>query len=522
MPVRYADGAGDLSQLRDPLVVGSGPVGIVLALCLARAGINVTLVEGGGELPALDQPLDLEAEFSASPLSGASVGRTRQIGGGLNLWGGQLASPHLCELTVAGQNSWPFDYAQLTPYFSKVTRLLAQIDVAFPPNNTSILAEMGALREQELELIATAWLKRPKLGPEIWNEIRESSRIHLLHGAFVDKILVDPVSARVQGVSALCQNGKKISIGASHVVLANGAIETSRLLLQLSIEGRPQCWSSLKWLGRGFNEHLDAMTATIKPLDARRLMNVFDPIIVKGTKYTYKLFTQTNAISSVAMLAMPGNIRNSLSELRILLRGLSPKMQVTERRRLVRAIMASARETMPLALRYLRHKRIGTVLRGEGLLRIAVEQPIRFDSKIELSTDRVDTRGIPLSRINWIKGQEEADAFLETTKKVKRWAESNRIASIEIASQLLEDPLGFAESADDGLHHAGGARMAARPSDGVVDSHLKVFGTDNLYCCGSSVFPRSGYANPTLLAMALAARLADKLIIENQRALQCS
>ena len=32
-----------------------------------------------------------------------------------------------------------------------------------------------------------------------------------------------------------------------------------------------------------------------------------------------------------------------------------------------------------------------------------------------------------------------------------------------------------------------------------------------LYIAGSSVFPTSGYANPTLTAVALAIRLADRL-----------
>jgi choline dehydrogenase-like flavoprotein len=53
--------------------------------------------------------------------------------------------------------------------------------------------------------------------------------------------------------------------------------------------------------------------------------------------------------------------------------------------------------------------------------------------------------------------------------------------------------------------------MADAEADGVVDRHCRVHGIGNLYLAGSSVFPTSGYANPTLTLIALAVRLADHL-----------
>ena len=60
-------------------------------------------------------------------------------------------------------------------------------------------------------------------------------------------------------------------------------------------------------------------------------------------------------------------------------------------------------------------------------------------------------------------------------------------------------------------HHLGTTRMSDRPEDGVVDTDGRVHTVPNLYIAGSSVFPTSGYVNPTLSAVALAARLADHL-----------
>jgi choline dehydrogenase-like flavoprotein len=62
-----------------------------------------------------------------------------------------------------------------------------------------------------------------------------------------------------------------------------------------------------------------------------------------------------------------------------------------------------------------------------------------------------------------------------------------------------------------GYHHMGTTRMASDRSRGVVDGDCRVHGIANLYIAGSSVFPTSGWANPTLTILALALRLADHL-----------
>jgi len=60
-------------------------------------------------------------------------------------------------------------------------------------------------------------------------------------------------------------------------------------------------------------------------------------------------------------------------------------------------------------------------------------------------------------------------------------------------------------------HHMGTCRMSASPDGGVVDEDLRVHGLQNLYLCGSAVFPSGGAAQPTLTIAALAHRLADHL-----------
>jgi len=65
------------------------------------------------------------------------------------------------------------------------------------------------------------------------------------------------------------------------------------------------------------------------------------------------------------------------------------------------------------------------------------------------------------------------------------------------------------EEFNSSAHQIGTTRMAVSPGEGVVDADCRVHGVNNLFVAGSSVFPTSGHANPTLTIVALAVRLAD-------------
>jgi choline dehydrogenase-like flavoprotein len=53
--------------------------------------------------------------------------------------------------------------------------------------------------------------------------------------------------------------------------------------------------------------------------------------------------------------------------------------------------------------------------------------------------------------------------------------------------------------------------MSSSPREGIVDANCRVHDVNNLFVASSSVFPTSGQANPTLLAVAMAARLAEHI-----------
>lgn len=67
-----------------------------------------------------------------------------------------------------------------------------------------------------------------------------------------------------------------------------------------------------------------------------------------------------------------------------------------------------------------------------------------------------------------------------------------------------------------GTHQIGMVRMGTNARDGVVDGNLRSFDLPNLFVTSTAVLPTSGQANPTLTAMALAVRLANRLSAESE------
>lgn len=86
-----------------------------------------------------------------------------------------------------------------------------------------------------------------------------------------------------------------------------------------------------------------------------------------------------------------------------------------------------------------------------------------------------------------------------------------KLAEVSLLPGVEEGDASLLERMRDHNHHAGGTCMGWSARDGVVDTDLRVFGTDNLYVLGASVFRTTSNANTTFLALALATRLARHL-----------
>jgi choline dehydrogenase-like flavoprotein len=92
---------------------------------------------------------------------------------------------------------------------------------------------------------------------------------------------------------------------------------------------------------------------------------------------------------------------------------------------------------------------------------------------------------------------------------------AEQMAAAGLPAPMLESWVAEGRLADaapiDMAHTMGTTRMALDPREGVVDANCKVHGVEGLYVAGGSVLPTSGHANPTLMIIGIAIRLADHL-----------
>jgi choline dehydrogenase-like flavoprotein len=126
--------------------------------------------------------------------------------------------------------------------------------------------------------------------------------------------------------------------------------------------------------------------------------------------------------------------------------------------------------------------------------------------RVELDKDRVDAFGSPVARVT-LKLTEWDRTGLETFRNL-----IPKMGEALNAKHLSPFPPVLAV----GFHPSGATAMGKNPDEGVCDPNLKVFGLENLYVVGNSVFPHMGANPPTLTIAALALRLGHHLEGKNR------
>ena len=533
----------------DICIVGAGPAGLALAEHLAQTSLKIVVLESGGDKPTADSN-DLSKLASDSVLGrDLAVGADRAVGGVAHAWSVDTGASHrnvrLTPMTEADfeartwmeESGWPITAADLAPSIARAKTFFELPEADFTPAAwTEPEAAPLPIPESRIRTRMFMFANATTVLERARSAVERSAAVALYRFATAIELVTSPDASTVVAVRAQAPNGVTFNVRAGQVVLTGGGLGVTKLLCASDAVVPGGLGNASGHLGRHFNTHPLIYGGKLYPAarDVFAQARLYD-IRERGGGWVMGHLQLTDAVLreepvlNMSAMLFPEEADADAH------RALSPRQ--------LRAFDAST--TVRNAIRNRQLPRLTdllTVATGvDGVLKRLVgaalwpkshmgkggwsrlphperryhcfsvyhvaEQGPHPDCRVELSNER-DVLGQRRLRVLWRLTDEDAEALVRSQYVFKEELERAGIGRYDIASDNGR-PFIIHPTAN---HFMGLTRMSKEPADGVVDVDGRVHGVRNLYVASASVFPTGGFANPTLLIVALAYRTADVLL----------
>ncbi len=527
----------------DICVVGSGPIGMALALELGSLGQSVLVLESGETKPNRKFEEFTKAEIiDVTTHAPMELAACRALGGTSWLWGGRCVPFDEIDFVTrkyVPHSGWPITHEAIKPWYGAAAKYTLCGEADFErsiPGLPDVLTNMSATHLER-------WATEPRVAIVHREAIARSRNITLCLRSTVVGLTLNSEGTAVCALSVAGTNGIS-KIGSRRVVLAAGGVETTRLLLNTQREWPRHFGGAQGPLGAFYMGHVTGQISNIlfrdpklaRAFDYQRESNggyvrrrlSLDPQTQEKHALLNTAFLLDNppfndpshhnaALSAIFLaLAFPPTGKKLLAEgIRRYHVGPPPYRLANHALNMLVGAPKGARDILEVLYhRYLlKPRKPAPLLRshnGRYALAYHAEQAPNIQSRIRLSS-KSDSLGVPRAAIDLKFGTQDASSILESHLILDQALKLNGIGHIEYRypqSQLFE---AVARQSSDGYHQVGTTRMGFTSRDSIVDSDLKAHEIDNLYIASSSVFPTSGQANPTFLGVALGVRLAHHL-----------
>lgn len=495
----------DSSEIEaDLVVIGGGIAGITMAREFAGSGFDVCVLESGGEEPD-PEIQDLYRGSARMSGPGNSVrdiddyltsSRYRYYGGSGNAWGGKsvpLDPSDFRERDWLALSGWPLNREALQPWYDRACDLLEIPHFPIDP------AGHWSEERPALELGEAAFESLPRYFTDYTGAFRDNQYTNFKFGftngsgiavylhANVVAIELDASGNAVESLTVATLDGRQHRARGRYYVLATGGIENARLLLASNGLGNRH-----GHLGRCFQGHVT--------------FGAYDGAAGRNTSVYFSRLDQPLGLyidgDRDKVQAVIGTTWKAQREARL------PNFTVTffdtwyQAQGTSQAVMDAAALIDGQLVRLDAATPAGRHLQCYFM----VEQSPNPESRVSLLEER-DPLGMPRVRLDWAYSNSDFAGLDRSIAFLRR--EFGRLGLGRVEWPLRREDLIGAMSPS--RHHMGTTRMHVNPRQGVVDADCRLHGVANLYVAGSSVFPTSGIANPTLTLIALAMRLSDHL-----------
>jgi choline dehydrogenase-like flavoprotein len=469
----------------DLCIIGAGAAGITLALECAGGPFRVCLLESGGFEPDPEtQALSRGRVFGRAYYKLESA-RVRRFGGSTSSWQGicrPLESSDFEARDWVPHSGWPFGAEVLRSYYERAQERCRLEAFGYDGQRWAsaerpLLAFEAGVVESRVFQIAPV-----RFGEVYRKDVTKAPNVDTFLFANVVELEASENGRIVERVAVACLAGNRFSVRARLFILATGGIENARLLLASNRVQRAGLGNPHDLVGRFFMEHPHVISAAFLASSARIPLDFYRARPVSRAEVAGLLTLPEETRRRERMLSF-GCFPPQDAEL--------PEFEVSLAR-MIREMDGRPGAAAERAVLWM----------GVG------EQVPNPESRVRLADER-DALGMPRVQLEWRLGALDKRSLRRAHEILAR--EFGRAGLGRLQLLLGEDDHQWPPELSAGRHHMGTTRMHQDPRRGVVDPRGRVHGLANLYLAGSSVFPTSGAAGPTLTLVALALRLADDL-----------
>ena len=526
----------DLNELEDGssieadlCIVGSGPAGASIAKEFAGSKVQVLILEGGGlEQTLADQALYDFENVGAIRTTPQDRIRNRMIGGSSHTWSGRCTSFDDIDFESRAwlpHSGWPINLADIYPFLDRSKKYLG-----IGPNiyDDRLWKELGISpprpRINSTFLKSQFWqdsrdnrTREPVRFSRTLAEINEPN-VRLLMHANVTHINAGEHGARVESLDVRTLDGRRAKAKANAIVLACGGLENARLLLASNKLTRKGVGNSHDLVGRYLMDHPGCTLGWFEPPRCVPIQSRFGYYLLDheegrnryffGLMLSPEIQRKEQLLNCAAFLNEGPSTDEPWNALKRLV-GAGAERHRINRARDATVVIGGLPRLLSNVYRRVARRRAPILKTDELSLYCLVEQTPDPSSRVTLA-QKTDALGMPLLRIDWRIGDLERRSVLRLSDLIGSELRRAGLPEHFRNSQLLHDTNWRCQFIDR-AHPSGTTRMSDSPKQGVVDRNCKVHEVDGLYIAGSSVFPTAGHANPTLMIVALAIRLADWL-----------
>jgi choline dehydrogenase-like flavoprotein len=502
----------------DICIIGAGPAGITIAREFIGTSYEICLLESGGlEFDADTQDL-CRGKNIGFPYYDLDVAQLRRFGGASNVWSGVCRPLEEIDFRVREgipYSGWPFDKFHLDPFYRRAHEVCR-----LGPYDYELAAWQGDGAEPiplQGDRVSTAMCRFSpvRFGREYRQEVEQAPNIKAYLFSNVVEIVGGAARGGVTEVRTATLGGKKMSVSARVFVVAAGAIQNARLLLASNGVDRNGIGNEHDAVGRYFMEHMALPGGMLLTGDRQVRSQLYSGLDMGGVHAKGYLTFSPQVLEEEGLLNSRIFVEDSTpaEEARKASNGVlsagfmwNSLMEGDATDAFSRHLLNVVRDVDDVLIYgYLRSFRP-----TPGMLTLVnyLEQAPNPDSRVTLSSER-DALGMRRVELAWNFGELEKKTLLRANELVGLEAGRAGIGRVKIVES--ESDTGWPPGVRGAWHQMGTTRMDQDPKVGVVDENCRVHGTENLFIAGSSVFPTSGYTNPTLTIVALALRMADHL-----------